>query len=170
VRWLRETLFTQLLDLVKIDNGVDNKYWDLALELDLENKLKDLGYNVALQGEMCGPSIQANSYKLTNKHIFIFNVYDLDNQVYWPTDKSRDLCKKLDLQFVPVIYDKFVLTHSIDQLLTMSDGMSLVNPKTRREGLVFRLVNPTYDTSIAGLNRGFVSYKVISNKWLEKQL
>ena len=45
---------------------------------------------------------------------------------------------------------------NIDELIKIADGQSLLNPNSRREGLVFR----TFDNEI--------SFKVISNNYLLK--
>jgi hypothetical protein len=48
-----------------------------------------------------------------------------------------------------------VIEEWVTGLLTMADGVSILNPKTNREGLVFKC------TTFGG-----PSFKTISNKWL----
>jgi RNA ligase (TIGR02306 family) len=56
-----------------------NSLWKTARELDLENKLKSLDRNMALQGELVGPGVQGNKYKLDKLNFFIFNIFDIDD-------------------------------------------------------------------------------------------
>jgi hypothetical protein len=61
---------------------------------------------------------------------------------------------ELNLDTVPVLDENFKLPETIDELLLFTEGKSLLNPNTEREGLVIR----SQDISI--------SFKVISNKFL----
>lgn len=167
VRWVRENVFAGLLDLVNIDAGVDNNYWDLAIQLDLEANMRKLGFNLAIQGEMCGPGIQGNKYQLQNKHLYVYSMLDLDTGKYVDWTSLVYVCNQIGLETVPLISDNFVLQHSGEDLLKMADGKSVVYKQVLREGLVFRPWEVTYDSEIAGLNHSFVSFKAVSNKWLE---
>ncbi|MGB0431866.1 MAG: RNA ligase (ATP), partial [Bacteroidia bacterium] len=56
-----------------LEETTENTLWIKARELDIENKLKSLGGNFALQGEMVGEGIQSNKLKLKGQTPYFFN-------------------------------------------------------------------------------------------------
>lgn len=141
---------------LKLD--VENWYTSAALKNDLYNKLLDLNRNIAIQGEIIGVGIQKNKYKLTDQKLYVFNIYDIDKQVYFNASDRTTLCRILDLLQVPTISDNFEIKIELDELLTFAEGHSCLNAKTEREGLVFKCISdPT------------IHFKAISNKFLLKE-
>jgi tRNA-binding EMAP/Myf-like protein len=63
------------LELSPTEDG--NTFWRVARELDLENKLREFGYNIALQGELIGEGIQGNPYKIKGQTVKFFNIFDI---------------------------------------------------------------------------------------------
>jgi RNA ligase (TIGR02306 family) len=57
-----------------------NTFWKVARETDLENKLRQYGKNLSLQGELIGEGIQGNPYKIKGHTVQYFNVFDIDKQ------------------------------------------------------------------------------------------
>jgi RNA ligase (TIGR02306 family) len=166
---IRDKFFGALLELVDIEQGVDSKFWDLAIELDLEKKMRSLGVdNIAIQGEMCGPGIQGNKYNFDKKRLFVFQAYHTDAGMYLPLDEATEMVAQMELDFVPILDGSFVLDHTIDELVKMSEGKSVYNNKTEREGLVYRLHSMDTDYNLSDLNAGLVSFKVVSPKFLLK--
>jgi RNA ligase (TIGR02306 family) len=136
-----------------------NTFWKVARKFNLEEKLKELGANIAIQAELVGPKIQGNPYKLDDHKIFVFDIFDIDNYTYLNSDDRYKYVKWLGLSSVPILeYDLPITTLFIDDLLKMAEGKSQLNPEAEREGLVYKsLTNPNF------------SFKVISNKFLLKQ-
>ena len=137
-----------------------NNWWNIAVKLNVQEALENYCNNekrsIAIQGEIVGPGIQKNRYKLEEKHLFIFNVYDIDNQKYLPLDEKLDVVKILGLQMVPLLPELTINLFEPDYL-EMAEGESLLYP-TEREGVVFR---DAEDDSF--------SFKAISNKFLLKE-
>lgn len=142
---------------LKIEGNENNAFVKTAISLGLEEKLKqmDVG-NVALQGELIGEGIQGNPYKLQGLHYYVYNVYSIDEQGYFYPRLAKYLCDDHDIKYVPVLEDKVSIDCGVDGLLTIADGMSVLNKNTRREGLVFKSEDNTF------------SFKTISNQWLLK--
>lgn len=135
------------LELVESE---DNLYWKIARELDLELTLKD-GY--AIQGEIIGPGVQGNPYKLTKHELYIFHIFDINKQAYLP---MYQVPGALDgLKTVPWV-DSYVNLEemSTEEILKYAEGKSILNSETEREGIVF------YQEAR--------SFKAISNKFLLK--
>ncbi len=139
------------LELIEIDT---NTLWKVARQLDLENKLKSIGKNVSVQGELIGEGIQGNPYKLRGQVVKFFNLFDIDGFKYYPIQDMISTLNELGLEHVPILDMDFKLPKSIDELLEIADGVSVLNDRTIREGLVIR----SHDRKI--------SFKAISNKFL----
>ncbi len=131
-----------------------NTFWKVARELDLENKLRNYGINVSLQGELIGEGIQGNPYKLKGQTVKFFNAFDIDKQERMSLGGFLKIMDDLDLDFVPFLDMNFLLPRSIDGMLEYAEGKSKLNYETEREGVVVR----SMDTKI--------SFKAISNKFL----
>ena len=131
-----------------------NTFWKVARELDLENKMKEYGFNISFQGELIGEGIQGNPYKIKGQTVRFFNLFDIDLQVYHSLSVFKETMKVLGLETVPVLNTNFKLPDTIDELLKMADGKSELNPNFDREGIVVRSLDRT------------ISFKVISNKFL----
>jgi RNA ligase (TIGR02306 family) len=131
-----------------------NTFWKVARELDLENKMRSLRYNVSFQGELVGEGIQGNPYKIKGQKVFFFNVFNIDKHEYVDLTEFVNTIHGLSLDTVPKIETNFKLPDTIEELLLYSDGKSYHNPNFDREGLVIRSMDRK------------VSFKVISNKFL----
>lgn len=143
------------LDLQRDEN---NSFWKVAIEHDVENKLRSISDNIVIQGELIGEGIQGNPYNIKGQDFKVFNVYDINTGQYYPIDATKNIAYKLGFNSVPLLH---VITlrqfDDIDDLLEFAEGKSLLNNQIEREGIVFK----TADRS--------VHFKVISNKFLLKQ-
>ena len=131
-----------------------NTFWKVARELDLENKMKDFGINISLQGELIGEGIQGNPYKIKGQTVKFFNLFDIDLQVYHSLSHLDRALGIMGLKMVPIVDEFFKLPETIETLLKYADNKSILNPKFNREGVVIRSNDRT------------ISFKVISNKFL----
>lgn len=137
-------------------------YWNIANEYDIEKKLRKLNRNIMIQGEIIGPTIQKNKYKLKNLDFYVFNVYDIDEKRYYGIDELKVFCTVLKLKYVPVLTYNFKLPDSIDKLVQYSKGNSTVLPTQKREGIVIRpLLKNIYVDRF-----GRLSFKVINPEFL----
>jgi RNA ligase (TIGR02306 family) len=144
------------LDLKYDEN---NTFWKMAIAYDVEEKLKNLGKNIAIQGEVIGEGIQGNPYVIKGQKFFVFDVYDIDNAEYLDSRTREEVVAILDLKHVPVfgMLNKIPEDFTIHTLLELAEGKSSLNPNTEREGLVYKCYQ---DPSI--------SFKCISNLFLIK--
>lgn len=135
-----------------------NTFWKVARDLDLENKLKRYGKNIALQGELIGEGIQGNPYKIKGHAVKIFTGYDIDKQKRIQFIELALIAHELCLEHVPVLNQEFgfVLPDTVEDMLKYAEGKSVLNPDTEREGVVVRSMD------------GKISFKAISNKFLLK--
>lgn len=134
----------------------DNTYWKVAIELDLESKLKELGRNLAIQGELIGEGIQKNRYGIKGHELRVFNIFDIDKFEYVSKSEKMELVETLGLKVVPVLHTNIKLPLSVKEILDFAEGKSVLNLNTEREGLVW--------VSMDSPKR--ISFKTISNKFL----
>ena len=129
-------------------------FWKASKKYHLEDKLRELGENLALQGELIGSKIEGNPYKLDEVDFYLFNVYDIKKGVYYDSYERNTLCHELGIPHVPILNNNFELNHSIKEILKEADGTSKLN-KIKREGIVFK-----------NLFKPNIQFKAISNKFL----
>jgi len=139
------------LELIETEG---NTFWKVARELDLENKMRDFGVNISLQGELIGEGIQGNPYKIKGQTVRFFNLFDIDLQVYHSLAHLGRALGIMGLKMVPIVDEFFVLPDTIEELLKYAEDKSVLNPTFDREGVVIRSNDRT------------ISFKVISNKFL----
>lgn len=152
------------------DGGGD--FWGTARRLELEEKLRRVGKNVAIQGELIGPGIQGNKYNLKEKEFRAFNAFDIDTHSYYDYEKFVHLCAELGIPTVPIVpipsssvWDiQFRLEHTLDDLVKFSTRKSALNPQVWAEGIVIRPVNERY----CDILKGRLSFKVINPEFLLK--
>jgi len=131
-----------------------NTFWKVAREMQIEEKLRTLGRNICIQGELIGEGIQGNPYKIKGHTVKFFNVFDIDNYRKCHIKEFLDILGRLDLDFVPYLETPFMLPSSVEYMLKYAEGKSRLNPNIEREGVVVR----SMDNSI--------SFKAISNNFL----
>jgi RNA ligase (TIGR02306 family) len=141
------------LDLKRDEN---NSFWKIAIEQDIEGKMREVGDNFALQGELVGPGVQGNIYKLNKLDFFVFDLYDIKVGQYLSPAERRGELEMMGLNQVPVIKESFVLIGDVECLINYAEGSSMLYDKQEREGVVFK-----------HLGNG-ITFKAISNKYLLK--
>ena len=140
------------LDLKRDEN---NAFWKVAIREGMEEKFLARNYDFAVQGELVGPGIQGNIYKLSDLKFCVFDIYDIKDGEYMSPENRRILTDSLGLEHVPVITTEFTLDHNIEQLLSMAEHKSVL-ADTEREGIVFKEVF------------GGMTFKAVSNRYLIK--
>jgi RNA ligase (TIGR02306 family) len=138
----------------------------LAKALDLEAKLRAFaerhGHDVAVQGEVIGPGVQGNKYALAALELRAFNVFDVSAHRYLSRAEMLRAVYELGMTPVPDL-GTLVLDHSVDALVALSEGVSVLNPKAQREGVVLRPLVEVDDEYL-----GRLSFKAINPKFLLK--
>jgi RNA ligase (TIGR02306 family) len=169
------TVFSNFSDTI-IDTGICSR--NLLLKLDEENKnntyvktitealyleyITKLEKSIAIQGEICGPGVQENKYKLKEPIFFVFDIYDINKRRYLLYPERWEILKELIKMGVKVEQVPYLgevrLPDTLQECLEMAVGKSKINPNQEREGIVFK------GTSV--VNGIVPSFKAISNKFL----
>jgi len=139
---------------IEYQNDTDSLYWRLARKYNMPEILPKLG-NIAIQAEGVGPGIQGNPMGLDDIEIRVFDVYDIDKQMYYNGSGVVSLCADYNWPMVQVVK-------------VMPNGMSLTSEDWRklaegtyangeqREGIVVR----PFNERMVGQRR--LSFKVIN--------
>jgi len=117
--------------------------------------------NLGLQGELIGNGVQGNKYRLPGLDIRLFSIFDIDRRRYLDFPDFQEVTQKLGLQTVPVVEKALRLDHTVQQLVDMAKGNSLLNKDALREGLVFRTLTEDQDPEI-----GRLSFKALNPDFL----
>ena len=135
-----------------------NIYWELAQKYHIEKILTEYAVKnqyarVVLQGEGVG-NVQGNPYKLEEDQLFVFNL--VINGKRLGTMEMAEFCKQNGLTHVPIIDTECILPKTMEEMKLEADGKSVINPKMRREGFVYRSKD------------GNISFKNVSREYLLK--
>lgn len=154
------------LELIETE---ENLFWKMARTLKIEEKLKSIGKNVSIQGELIGHGVQKNNLKLPEHHVMFFNLFWIDKYEYANFEEFKETITKLELETVPIVTTDYILDDNIDGLIEMSKGSSLLNKKEQREGIVIRPLKEKFDMQMSqGFGNGRVSFKAINPEYLLK--
>lgn len=133
-----------------------NAFWIAARKDGIQEKMAavDEFWDFAIQGELIGPGIQGNIYKLKDVEFRVFDVYNIQSGEYLKPEARRALIERMGLKHVPVItVGKDLGTGTIDELLGWAEGQSVLG-ETEREGIVFKQED------------GGMTFKTVSNVYL----
>jgi RNA ligase (TIGR02306 family) len=135
-----------------------NSLWKTALSENMEVKMRALGKNIAIQGELIGEGIQGNPYKIRGQQFYVYDVYDIDAGRYYNANLRQKLVAELGLKHCPVMNAEYRLGNdTIDTLLAQAEAKTvMLDNGPEREGLVFKCIEIE------------ASFKAISNKFLLK--
>ncbi len=147
----------------------ENSFWKVARHLDIENKLRSIQGNYAIQGELIGEGIQSNKLKLRGQSVRFFNAYDITAREYLPYDRFVQFFKDLDLPTVPILSINYILDNDIDAIIKISVIKSKINPEAWVEGIVIRPLDLKNDPIMTSEgSSGRVSFKAINPEFLLK--
>lgn len=135
-----------------------NIYWELADKYNIEKVLSDYAIannydRVVLQGEGTG-SVQGNPYKLKDNRLFVFNL--VVEGIRKGTQEMAKFCEENNLEHVPIINEHYKTPDTMEEIKLQADGFSIINPKVKREGFVYRSLD------------GQQSFKNVSREYLLK--
>jgi RNA ligase (TIGR02306 family) len=139
-----------------LNADINNSFWSVAISKQIVEKIKSTGRNLAFQGELVGPGVQKNKYKLNALDFYLFDIYDIDMERYLYPDERYKIAVDLNINHVPIISNMEEISCDVDELLQNAEGKSRLCSTTEKEGLVYKCA------------RGRLSFKVISNKFLLK--
>lgn len=123
------------------DNAGTNVYWEMVFKYNMKDALADIAkkYNakrVVIQGETYGESVQGNSLHLKERRFAAFNL--VFNGERLGSLEAKKILDEYDIPFVPIVNESYIMPDDFDALKKEADGMSTINKRCKREGLVYR--------------------------------
>jgi RNA ligase (TIGR02306 family) len=134
----------------------DNQFTQIVNEQKLIEAIRRDGRNLAIQGELVGPSIQKNFEGVDKNTFYCYDVFLIDEQRYMLPAERVQFCLDQRVLHVPINYTGPLKASTVADAIVRADGPSGLNGKYR-EGFVYK-----------STTRDF-SFKVISNAYLLKE-
>ena len=144
--------------LLTDESQENSHYFVMFRKLGIENELKNLGMNIAIQGELIGPKINGNKIGVSECQYYVFNIWNIDTQTYLLHDDVMRICEILKLNHVPIVFcgESSNIELTLDKLLETANNLKYQNGHLA-EGIVIKTIDDENDR---------VSFKVISNAFL----
>jgi RNA ligase (TIGR02306 family) len=136
-------------------------HWEIAKKYKLEGNLSD---NYAIQGEICGPGVQGNPMKLSERELFVFHVKNLATHEWLGWDELKTFCLQHGLTHVPEI-TRFTIrgnVPSVEDLQQLANDTKYDYGRTPAEGIVIKPVTPIRSMS---LQKSYWSLKVMNQPY-----
>jgi RNA ligase (TIGR02306 family) len=136
-------------------------YFEISKRFQVESKLRALGRNLAVQGEIVGVKINGNTLKFpkgTPNDFRVFYIWDIDSQRKLSYNETDRLCRGWGFNRPPIVYrGRFKKEwENVEELLKYVETLEYAEG-VPAEGMV---------VSTDGEGVPQQSFKVISNKWL----
>ena len=145
---------------LELSESSGNTFWSVAHKLNLPNILKELSNNfgtgICIQGELVGPAIQGNKYKLTEHQFRPFRMYNFKWE-FFDTTFMKNLLQQYELETVPILgVIESLNGYTVDALVEMATAKSTIFPSIWQEGIVcindnangtrtsFKVINPEF--------------------------
>ena len=149
------------LNNISYEESNSNHYIEMAEKYNIEKILEVFAFlndldTFYIQGEIVGSKIQGNPYKFDDgvRDLFIYEL--VINGVKQSHADIEKWCDEQGLKCVPLFID-VQLPSDMETMKKWADGWSAINPKVKREGLVYKQIgNPD------------ISFKNVSNEYLLK--
>ena len=148
-----------------------NTFWRMARMYGLEARMRAVGRNAAVQGEVVGEGIQKNKDRIQGQRLFVFDVWDIDLGRHMTPVEREEYLDDLDasvefkadepeIDRVPALEPKQLFAfEDVDDVLKFAEGPGYNSGS--REGVVFK--------SMGLVDGQVLSFKAISNRYLLRE-
>ncbi len=175
---LGEITFGQRHNTIQPIEGKTHSFWKTAVSQGLEGFVRFLACDkkyrekrVTLRGELVGPGVQKNIYKLPENRIFIFDIL-VDMKYLGPEEMRDEFRRYFDDNFVKNSTGKSLtliapdIAHNVTlrdylagyggTIREASNGKSYLAPEILREGIV---IKPMAEEEVPGFGRLFIKQR-----------
>ena len=134
-------------------------YYHIAEKYGMEEKLRSIGRNIAIQGEIIGPKIGGNRLNQAEYTFEVFKIWDIDNKMFLSWNEVKSICAKHDLMTVPELKWPINKELTVKNFIEFTEDVKYVNygKGIFGEGIVVQTLEPPIS-----------SFKIVSRKYLEK--
>lgn len=158
---------------IQLDPAHSNHFSQYVKDKEILETLERMDINIAIQGELIGPSIQQNHENVEGLEFYVYDTFNIDAQKYDKPVGARTITQLAGLNYVPVLNTDAKLSDfadkenpedyrkMVDNILAFAEGPGM-NQGVKREGIVFKSNSDgPYETEF--------SFKAISNSYLLKK-
>lgn len=138
-------------------------YFNMATKYNIEANMRLYGYDhYAVSGEIIGPKINSNRHKITETQYMVFNIYDISNERYVDWSSMKEICEKLQLQTVPLVFHGILTAEQRNQewLTQIAESRLYCAATSGKARLVEGIVVKSDD------DQSRVSFKIISRPYM----
>jgi len=116
-----------------------NGFWNMARKYDVNNVLLKAfpDKEIAVQGEVCGPGIQANKLGLKEMEFHLFNIWDINQRTYLDYAKLMEFSNTYGIPMVTTIEEGNIFSYSLEDLIKLSNAQKYPTGGPA-EGIVIR--------------------------------
>lgn len=147
-----------------LEESTVSAFWRVAVKYNIETKLKKVfeesRLEIALQGELVGPGINADRDRYADYEFHVFRIWDVCAQCFMKPRDRVEFCAKFEIPHVQVLHEDFPF---FDEITTMDAALKFAEGKTlrgnEREGVVLKASDGVDDTH----------FKIVSNRYLLTQ-
>jgi len=130
-----------------IERNPNNTFWKIAIDLDLENKIKEICPDVCIQGELYGEGVNGNHLGIKGQKLAVFNLWHIKNGSYLDTPQFNRLTKLLDAPTVEFLKATDIPTSKdLDAFVELANKQYYPNERPA-EGIVLR---SSLDANVSG--------------------
>lgn len=122
---------------------------DILIQYATENDLDTL----YIQGECIGETVQGNPYKLQGRDLFLFELVTNGNKHSY--QEIAEFADRFGMKHVPIIDTDYQLPETMEEMKQTAEGMSVINPQVKREGIVYRKIDEPW-----------ITFKNVANSYL----
>lgn len=114
----RYQIFSRNVDITELHgNKSFERYFQFSASTQLDKKLeqycKENNVELAIQGELCSPSINGGRTGIKRLDYYVFNIWDIGARSYRSWSSVKEICAALGLQTVPVLWEGIGLSNRI---------------------------------------------------------
>lgn len=155
---------------LELIEDAENSIWKVARQMNIENKLRSTGINIAIQGELVGEGIQSNKLKLRGQTVMFFNAFYIDKFAYFDFSDFNKLISDFEWPLVPIVTLNYELGNDIEAIIRMATIRSIICPDVWAEGIVIRSFTEKSDLLLSNeyFYKGRISFKAINPEFLLK--
>jgi len=135
-----------------------NTMWRIAKVYNLEETLKSMNVNIAIQFEVVGPGVQKNNLKLKSIEPRVFDIYDIGAHEYYDLRMMEFVCNRIGIPTVNIVErgESFEYTDN-NTLQKIAEGK--YPGAGQREGIVIR------SQDVMRVDNDRISFKVLNLKY-----
>jgi len=100
-----------------------NGFWRMARKYDVENALRKAfpDKDIAVQGEVVGPSIAKNKLGLTEMEFHLFNIFDIVSRVYLNYTQIVEFCDTYKIPMVTLVGAGSSFEYDLNELIKLTN-------------------------------------------------